>query len=112
MTTYVNPFTGQTVQPSQVGYELLTLDADTELQWPVNGNNSQVVANIIEVDATTTGVDVYMPAATQVSTGQSILFRNVGSNLFTVVDNSGNTIIAIDSGIAEYVYIKIGRAHV
>ena len=105
MTTYVNPFTGQTVQPSQVGYELLVLSQDTELQWPVNGNNSLVVANIIEVNATTTGIDLFMPAATQVSTGQSILFRNVGSNSFTVVNNSGGTIITIASGIAEYIYI-------
>lgn len=105
MTNYVNPFTGQTVQPSQVGYEQLTLSQDTTLQWPINGNNSLIVANIIEVDATVAGIDIYMPAATQVSTGQSILFKNIGSNTFTVVDYSGNTIIAIASGIAEYVYI-------
>lgn len=105
MPSYVNPFTGQTVQPSQVGYEQLTLSQDTELQWPINGNNSLIVANIIEVDATVAGIDIYMPAATQVSTGQSILFKNIGSNTFTVVDFSGNTIIAIASGIAEYVYI-------
>ena len=67
--------------------------------------NSLVVANIIEVDATTTGIDLIMPAATQVSTGQSILIKNVGSNLFTVVDNAGGTIVAIDSGIAEYIFI-------
>ena len=105
MTTYVNPFSGQTVQPSQVGYELLTLTTDTTLQWPVNGNNSLVVANIIEVDATVSGIDLYMPAATQVSTGQSILFKNVGVHNFTVVNASGGTIIDIASGIAYYVYI-------
>ena len=105
MTTYVNPFSGQTIQPSQVGYELLTLTEDTTLQWPVNGNNSLVVANIIEVNATTTGIDLYMPAATQVSTGQSIIFKNVGSNPFTVVDAGGNTIIAVASGISYYVYL-------
>ena len=105
MTTYVNPFSGQTFQPSQVGYELLTLTQDEILQWPVNGNNSLVVANIIEVDATVAGIDLYMPAATQVSTGQSILFKNVGVHNFTVVNASGGTIIDIASGIAYYVYI-------
>lgn len=105
MTTYVNPFSGQTIQPSQVGYELLTLTEDTTLQWPVNGNNNLVVANIIEVNATVSNIDLYMPAATQVSTGQSILFKNVGSNSFTVVDYTGNTIITIASGISYYVYI-------
>ena len=105
MTTYVNPFSGQTIQPSQVGYEQLTISVDTELQWPVNGNNSLVVANIIEVIATTTGLELILPAATQVSEGQSILIKNIGSNPFTVVDNDLGTIISIDSGIAQYIYL-------
>jgi len=56
MTYYVNPYTGSTISPSQVGYESLTISANTTLQWPVNGNTSGVVANIIEVTATTTGL--------------------------------------------------------
>lgn len=105
MTSYTNPFTGQTIQPSQVGYEQLTISVDTELQWPVNGNNSDVVANIIEVTATTSGLELIMPAATQVSTGQSALIANIGGVIFTVVDNDGNTITTIASGIAEYIYL-------
>jgi hypothetical protein len=103
--SYVNPFTGQTIQPSQVGYELIALSADTELQWPINGNNADVVANIIEVTASTAGLKLIMPAATQVSTGQSILIRNVGANSFTVVKNTGTTIVTVASGIAQYIYI-------
>lgn len=105
MTTYTNPFTGQTIQPSQVGYEQLTISTDTVLQWPVNGNNNDVVANIIEVEATTTGLNLIMPAATQVSTGQSALITNIGSNTFTVTDSLGGTIIAIASGISQYIYV-------
>ena len=86
MTSYVNPYTGQTISPSQVGYEQLTLSSDTILQWPINGNTDNVVANIIEVTATTTGIDLFMPPATSVSTGQSALIRNIGVNAFTVVD--------------------------
>lgn len=105
MTTYTNPFTGQTISPSQVGYEALTISSNTTLQWPVNGNTTSVVANIIEVTATTTGLNLIMPPATQVSDGQSSLIRNIGANAFTVVDNGGNTIVTIASGIAEYVYV-------
>jgi hypothetical protein len=105
MTSYVNPFTGQTIQPSQVGYEQLTISTDTILQWPVNGNTNDVVANIIEVTATTTGLNLIMPAATQVSTGQSALIKNIGSNPFTVVKSDGSTIISISSSIAEYIYL-------
>jgi hypothetical protein len=103
--TYTNPFTGQTVQPSQVSYELITLTADLELEWPINGNNSTAVANIIEVNATVASRKIYLPPATQVSVGQSILFKNIGSNSFTVVNFSGATIITIASGISEYIYI-------
>lgn len=105
MTSYVSPYTGQTISPSQVGYEALTISTDTVLQWPINGNTADVVANIIEVTATTTSLKLYMPPATEVSTGQSALIRNIGANAFTVVDTSGNTIVTIASGIAEYVYV-------
>lgn len=105
MTSYINPYTGQTISPSQVGYVELTVSTDTILQWPINGNTDNVVANIIEVTATTTGIDLFMPPATSVSTGQSALIRNIGINAFTVVDTSGNTIVSIASGIAQYIYV-------
>jgi len=103
--SYVNPFTGQTLSPSQVGYEELTLSASTYLQWPINGNDTSIVANIIQVTATTSGLNLLLPSALQVSTGQSVLIQNIGANSFTVTDISGNTIIAIASGIAEYIFL-------
>jgi hypothetical protein len=106
MTSYVNPYTGQTISPSQVGYENLTISSDTVLSWSVNGNTTSVVANIIEVTATTnTNLKLYMPAATQVSVGQSALIRNIGSYTFTVVDTDGHTIVSVASGIAQYIYV-------
>lgn len=106
MTSYVNPFTGQTIQPSQVGYEQLTISTDTILQWPVNGNTNDVVANIIELTATlNTNLKLIMPAATQVSTGQSVLIKNIGSYSFTVVKSDGSTIISVASGVAQYIYL-------
>jgi hypothetical protein len=178
MTTYINPYTGQTINQSPIGYESLTLSSNTTLQWPINGNTTSVVAGIIEVTAssgsgsftgyisgttltisavgsgtlqvgqiitgtnistgttitalgsgsggigtytvsisqtvgssgsqitiTTTALQLILPPATQVSTGQSILIRNVGTYTFTVTDNSGNTIASIASGIADYLYL-------
>jgi len=104
--TYVNPFTGQSVSPTVTSYESLTISVNTTLQWAINGNNqNQVTANIIEVTATTTGLNLIMPPATQVSSGQTLLIRNVGSNSFTVTDNTGGTIIAIASGVAQFIYV-------
>jgi hypothetical protein len=103
--SYQNPFTGQTIQPSQVGYELLTIATNTELQWPINGNNDDVVANIIEVIASVGSLSLTLPAATQVSTGQSVLIANIGANAFTVKNYTGGTIVSIASGIAQYIYL-------
>ena len=104
--SYVNPITGQTISPSQVGYESLTISTDTELDWPINGTtNTDVVAAIIQVIATTTSLKLLMPSALQVSTGQSVLIQNIGTNPFTVTDISGNTIISVASGIAEYIFL-------
>jgi hypothetical protein len=103
--SYTNPFTGQTLSPSQVGYEELTLSADTFLQWPINGNDADVVANIIQVTASASSLNLYLPSALQVSTGQSVLIQNIGATSFTVTDISGNTIIAIASGVAEYIFL-------
>lgn len=105
MTTYTNPFTGQTISPSQVSYELLTISTSTSLQWPINGNNASIVSNIIEVIATTTSLTITLPSAQQVSTGQSILISNIGSNPFTVLNAAGGTIVTINSGISQYLYV-------
>jgi len=105
MPSYTNPFSGQTINPASVSYEALSISVNTELQWPVNGNTNTPVSSIIDVTATTTGLLLKLPPAQQVSTGQSTLVRNVGANTFTVTDNSGNTIIAITSGLAYYVFL-------
>ena len=109
MTTYVNPFTGLTVSPSTVSYESLSLTANTTLEWPINGNDNTPASSIIDVTATSSGTAtgwlLELPPATQVSTGQSIIVRNVGSNTFTVTDNGGNTIVAVGSGIAEFIFL-------
>ena len=106
MTTYTNPFTGQTIQPADVSYEYLSLTADTTLDWPINGNNTTPASSIIEVTTTTySGLSLILPPATQVSVGQSILIRNVGSLAFTVKNNSGGTIVSAASGVAYFVYL-------
>lgn len=106
-TNYINPFTGQTISPASVSYESITISADTTLEWPINGNTptADIASSIIDVVATATGLHVFLPPATQVSTGQTILVRNIGSNPFTVGTNDGSTIVTIASGIAEFIWL-------
>ena len=107
MTSYVNPFTNQTVSPSQVGYESLSITADTTLEWPVNGNTSDIVANIIDVTASTNGLALIFPSAEQVSVGQAVLIRNTSaSNINVIIKNaSGGTIVSAAPSIAYYIYL-------
>lgn len=107
MTTYVNPFTGQTISPSSVSYEALTISTNTMLSWPINGNptTSTPVSSIVDVTATVASLLLELPPATQVSTGQSVLVRNIGSIAFTVADNSGNTIVTVASGISQFIFL-------
>lgn len=100
MTTYVSPFTGQTVSPSQVGYESLALTANTALQWPINGNNSNVVANIIDV-TTSYGASVFQGyisgsilTVTAVTSGAIAVGQSITGNGIT----TGTTITALGTG--------------
>lgn len=105
--SYNSPFTGNVVQPTDVSYRAITLSADLQLQWPINGNaTNDYAARIMDVTATASGFELWMPPANQTSVGNDALIRNVGSNSFTVKDYAGaNTIIVIAAGESKYIYI-------
>jgi hypothetical protein len=105
--SYNSPFTGQVIQPTDVSFRAVTLSANTQLEWPINGNaTDDYAARIMNVTATTSGLSLYMPTANQTSVGNDALIRNVGANTFTVktYDNAG-TIISVAAGEAKYIYI-------
>ena len=105
--SYNSPFTGNVIQPTDVSYRAITLSANTQLEWPINGNaTDDYAARIMEVTATAGGLLLEMPPANQASVGQDALIRNVGANTFTVADYDGNTIVAIAAGEAKYIYIE------
>lgn len=105
--SYNSPFAGTVVQPTDVSYRSITLTANTQLQWPINGNaTDDYAARIMQVNATAAGLALWMPPANQTSVGNDALIRNVGSNSFTVKDYAGtNTIITIAPGQTKYIYI-------
>lgn len=105
--SYNSPFTGNVIQPTDVSYRAVTLSANTQLQWPINGNaTDDYAARIMEVTATSAGLSLFMPPANQASVGQDAMIRNVGSNTFTVKDYAGaHTIVSIPAGEARYIYI-------
>lgn len=104
MTTYNSVFGGTTVPPSDYRYQAITLTADTSYSWPYNSVGSSILAKINEVTANA-GLSITLPSANEVSTGEDLLFRNVGSNAFTVKDYGGNVLATVNPGEAKYVYV-------
>jgi hypothetical protein len=106
--SYNSPFTGNVIQPTDVSYRAVTLSANTQLQWPINGNATDYyAARIMDVTATAASLELWMPPANQTSVGNDALIRNVGSNSFAVrtFDDNG-AIVTIAPGEAKYIYIR------
>lgn len=105
--SYVSPFTGDVIQPTDVSYRAVTLTANTQLNWPSNSTtNADYAARIMQVTASTAGLNLYMPPADQTSVGNDALIRNIGANTFTVKDYAGtNTIVSVAAGESKYIYI-------
>jgi hypothetical protein len=104
--SFTSVFTGQVVQPTDVSFRAITLSVTTTLSWPINGSDTDnAAARIMNVTATAGSLLLKMPPANQTSVGQDALIRNVGATTFTVADYNGNTIVAVASGEAKYIYI-------
>ena len=104
--SFISPFTGNVIQPTDVSFRAVTLSANTTLEWPINGNaTDNVAARIMNVTASSAGLTLRMPPANQTSVGEDALIRNVGANTFTVADYDGNTIATVAAGLAKYIYI-------
>jgi len=105
--SFNSPFTGNVIQPTDVSFRNITLAADTQLSWPINGNaTDNYAARIMNVTASSASLSLWMPPANQASVGQDALIRNIGANTFTVKDYAGtNTIVSIAAGECKYIYI-------
>jgi hypothetical protein len=104
--SFISPFTGNVIQPTDVSYRSVTLSANTDLFWPINGGvTDNVAARIMDVTATTAGLSLSMPPANQASVGQDALIRNIGANTFTVKDAAGNSIASVAPSASRYIYI-------
>lgn len=106
MTTYTSPFTGNAIQPTDVSYEAVALSGTVQLYWPqyVNDAGQQVTARIMDVVSAAAGI-LLLPNAQQTSVGQDILFRNKGSNAFTVSRSDGTGSFVVPVGQAYYTYL-------
>lgn len=94
--SYTNVFGGYNINTAFPSYKKYTFDANLQLTWASSFvDNSNVAAQINDMEATDVFLGVYLADATQLSVGQTIQFNNVGDNLFTIYDFLGGEIFNI-----------------
>jgi hypothetical protein len=104
--SYISPFTGDVILPTDVSFRAIALTADINLAWPINGNaTDDYAARIMNVTPSASSLKLYMPPANQTSVGTDALIRNMTGTPFTVVDYVGNTIISVAANKASYIYL-------
>ena len=55
--SFNSPFTGQVIQPTDVSFRAITLEADSTLSWPINGSaTDNAAARIMDVESLSSGL--------------------------------------------------------
>lgn len=106
MTVYTNIFGGTNISPSDVSYTAVALTANTTFDWPLEtAPSSNLIASIMDVTASSGPFTLTLPSALEASTGQTILFSNVGANQFLVKNASGTQVLAPNAGEVWQIYL-------
>jgi hypothetical protein len=106
MTVYTNVFGGSNIYPSDVSYVEVLLTSDITFDWPLEAApSSELIASIMDVDAASGPFAIILPDAREASTGQTILFNNVGANSFVVKDSSGTQVLNSATGTVWQIYL-------
>jgi hypothetical protein len=108
MTVYTEIFGGGTIYPAEPTFLSLTFSANVDLVWPIEQSvgGDDIVAKIIELHPSTTGLTVSLADARQVSTGYTVVFYNAEASTVTILDNGGNTLLTVASGEAWQIYLR------
>jgi hypothetical protein len=105
MTTYTKVFGGDTVRPSEIGYQAYALTANAAFYWPTEASTSALKTSRI-MDVAATGAFVLsLPDATLTGVGESLLISNTGAFAFTVANHAGTPICTVAVGSSWYLYL-------
>ena len=106
MTTFTNVFGGSNISPAEISYSEVSLTANTTFDWALEtAPSTNLIAGIMDVTATAGPWSLILPSALEASTGQAILFNNVGANSFIIRNNSGTQVAAPAAGEVWQIYL-------
>lgn len=107
MTSYVNTFGGGNINPTDLSYTAITISANTNLVWPAVGvTSTNILTDKLEISATTSSLNVYLPPANLVSVGQDALIYNAGSNSFNLLTNTGVFLVTVSPGQSLFMVVR------
>ena len=75
-----------------MSYSKIILNNDIKLSWPYPRTEGEIASDINNVISENDAYTITLPPSNTVETGTSLLFNNVGSYDFTLLDNAGNPI--------------------
>lgn len=104
--SFSDKFGGSSVQPSNVQYRAVALAASETTFWPPYATATNVLARLMDVQATAGTFSIALPDATQASTGDDVVFINSGAFNFAVTDFAGTTLYTVTPGQRIYLYLK------
>lgn len=103
---FTQTFGNSAVSPSYVAYAAYSFGTNLTLFWPQfpgGQTNPTIAARFMNLTATTTGLNVFLPDATLVGTGYDLLVFNAGSNTLNIVNFSGGAVATITAGQTYYI---------
>ena len=106
MPSYTDVFGGANIYPSEISYSSVALSADITLSWPEEtSTNVNLATRIMDVTPSGAGFSIILPDAKKSGTGNTILFNNKGSDIFTVKNAGGVQVGTIAAGQIWQVYL-------
>jgi len=73
-----------------MSYSKIILNSDLKLSWPYPRTEGEIASDINDVNSSNDAYTITLPPANTVETGTSLLFNNVGSYDFTILNNAGS----------------------
>ena len=99
MPSYTDVFGGANIYPSEISYSSVSLSASITLSWPEETSTSvNLATRIMDVTPTGAGFNITMPDAKKSGTGNTILFNNKGTAIFTVLNAGGVQVGTVAGG--------------
>ena len=107
MPTYVSPFTGTVVTPTDVTYLFITPEFSYNFYWPSNVPPDQyVLPRILDIEPLVADLYFTFPQANQGTRGADCLVTNFGAFNFTFYNQTFNQEYIIEPGQSAYFYLS------